>query len=62
MKEQLLESVTDLKRTFDKLNHVWGKMDWSRVPIQISEQYPFHCDLNELIAAVEAWKNTIERS
>lgn len=62
MKEKFLDRVMDLQRSMIELKEAWNKMDWSRVPVQVSEHYPFHQDLNEMIAAVETWIETIKKS
>lgn len=62
LKEEFLDKVEELHKSLIGLKEVWSRMDWSRVPVQVAEHYPFHCDLNEMIDAVEKWIDLIKNS
>jgi hypothetical protein len=62
LKDEFLRKVENLQKSLVELEEVWSKVDWSRVPAQVAEHYPFHSDLNEMIMAVEKWTDMIKTS
>lgn len=62
MKEEFLESVRELHKSMSKLNELWNRMDWSRVPPQVAESYPFHVEPGTMIMEIEKWMEMIKNS
>lgn len=62
MKEELLDKIILLHEAMQKLDHTWNKIDWSKVPESVSENYPFHQDLNTMNKELEKWIEVIRRS
>lgn len=62
MKEDLVRKVSELHMVFNDLKEVWNQLDWSVVPSDISEQYPFHKDLGQMTEDINAWLELIKKS
>ncbi|WP_239616369.1 hypothetical protein [Cohnella mopanensis] len=62
MKRELLQKISHLQIALDELKDVWDRLDWSRVPDEVTENYPFHKDLGELSDTIKHWMETIKKS
>lgn len=62
MKDELVEKVSNLHEALKELNVTWSKLDWSEVPVSISESYPFHHDLKDLERGIQDWLEIIKKS
>jgi len=61
MKEELLEKIRVLQVAVQELNETWNEMDWSIVPEEVSENYPFHQDLPSMSSSLDQWLKVIEK-
>lgn len=62
MKEELVQKVSHLYEALEELNDVWDRLDWSIVPVTISENYPFHQDLKRMAENAKSWLEIIKDS
>ncbi|SMF33619.1 hypothetical protein [Paenibacillus barengoltzii] len=62
MKEELIEKVSHLYETLKDLNDLWRRLDWSFVPEDVNEHYPFHQDLVQMQEGVVKWLEIIKKS
>lgn len=62
VKEELIEKVSHIHETLKDLNDLWRRLDWSIVPEEVNEHYPFHQYLEQMKECVAKWLEIIKKS